>query len=133
MSETVTDAKSVASNKVTFKETVSLPTTGTVSGQVFGDLNGNGKLDGKEVGLAGWIVYVDANNNGQFDPTEQYALTDSKGNYALTLKPGANTIGVEVRGGYYETAPHAIFYKVTVIAGKAIVGDVFGVKAILPA
>ena len=118
VSEVVTDAKSNTSNKVTFSESVSVPPPATVTGEVFDDLYGNGKLDTKETGLSGWIVYVDANGNGQFDPTEQYALTNSNGDYTLTLTPGTYTIDVQVRGGYEETAPHALEYKITVSPGR---------------
>ena len=31
-------------------------TTGTVSGEVFQDINGSGKLDAGETGLSGWIA-----------------------------------------------------------------------------
>ena len=40
----------------------------TISGVKFDDLNANGVLDAGEPGLADQLIYVDLNNNGQFDP-----------------------------------------------------------------
>ena len=40
------------------------PTTGTVSGTVYADANGDGSLDNGEAGLAGQAVYLDVNDDG---------------------------------------------------------------------
>ena len=77
---------------LTWTYTGTSPATGTVSGTVFNDLNGNGKLDSTEKGLANWTVYADANNDGKFESTEAHALTDSAGNYFLTLPAGTYVI-----------------------------------------
>ena len=118
----------------TFVDDVTLTSdaTGGASGTVFNDTNGNGKQDGGDAGLAGWIVYVDSNKNGQFDPGEISTKTDSAGDFNLALKSGTYTISVEIRQGYYETAPHALSYTVTVTAGQTTGGELFGVKPILP-
>jgi len=39
-------------------------------------MNGNGTPDGGEPGLAGWRVYLDTNQNGQWDTDERTAVTD---------------------------------------------------------
>ena len=49
----------------TYQAPTIAPTTGTLSGSVFADLNGNGTRQSNEAGLSGWLVYVDANNYGQ--------------------------------------------------------------------
>ena len=41
---------------------------GSISGQVFNDVNGNGKQDTGDKGLAGITVFLDANNNGCLTP-----------------------------------------------------------------
>jgi hypothetical protein len=110
-----------------------IPTTGTVSGLVFNDTNANGKKDSSESGLSGWMVYVDANNNAQFDPGETYITTSSTGTFSLTLKPGTYTLRVQIRSGFYETAPHALSFTIKVLAGGSISGEDFGVKSIAPA
>jgi hypothetical protein len=118
---------------VNWKFTGTTPAQGTVAGSVFNDANGNGARDTTEKGLAGWMVYVDANNDGQFEPNESYALTDSAGNYKLTLNAGTYTLRVQVRSGFYQTAPHALSFALTIKAGSAITSDLFGVKPISPA
>lgn len=40
---------------------------GTIRGQKWHDLNGNGVKDPGEPGLEGWTIYLDANGNGEFD------------------------------------------------------------------
>ncbi len=43
-------------------------TEGSISGQKWNDLNGDGIKDSEEPGLADWRIYVDENNNGMYDP-----------------------------------------------------------------
>ncbi len=48
-------------------------------------------------GLAGFIVYLDQNNNAARDPGESYQITDSQGNYEFTnLPPGQYVVREEV-------------------------------------
>jgi len=107
------------------------PTTFAVSGSVFKDTTTNGKRDAGEAGMAGWLVYVDGNGNGQYDPGETYVITDSSGNFKMNLKPGTYRLSVQVRQGYYETSPHTLSYTVSV-TNAAIGNKIFGVKAISP-
>ena len=108
------------------------PGPGTVSGTVFNDVNGNGKKDTGDAGLAGWRVYVDANNNGMYDSGETFVLTDSSGNFKLTLPGGTYILSVQLKRGYYQTSPHTLVYNVT-INKNDLAGDIFGVKTISPA
>ena len=41
--------------------------TGTIAGTKYHDLDGDGFRDAGEPGLAGWTIYIDANENGVFD------------------------------------------------------------------
>ncbi len=54
-----------------------LPVDGTVSGLKWSDLNADGDRDSNEPLLAGWTIYVDENNDGQFNPGEPSAVTAS--------------------------------------------------------
>lgn len=106
--------------------------TGKVSGNVFKDTNGNHSQDGGEAGQSGWMVYIDKNNNGQFDVGETSTLTNSSGNWSFTLNTGSYIIRVQVRAGFYQTAPTALKYNPTVTAGGNILNEKFGVRPIAP-
>lgn len=106
-------------------------TTGTVSGGVFRDSNGNGKPDIGEKGIAGLHVFVDGNNNGKLDPTETFTTTNPAGGFTLAVKPGIHTIRVSVPPGFRQTVPGPSGYVVNVQAGKTISGEIFGLKSIL--
>ena len=47
----------------------------TASGKKFEDKNANGTQDSGEPGLAGWRIYVDTNNDGDYDAGEPFAIT----------------------------------------------------------
>jgi uncharacterized delta-60 repeat protein len=57
--------------------------TGTVSGTVFNDRNGDGILQSGEAGLAGRTEFVDYNGNHNPDPGEPTAISDSAGHYTI--------------------------------------------------
>src|SRR5262249_54526085 len=50
-----------------------------IQGTEWDDMNGNGQRDGDEHALAGWTVYLDANQNGRLDPGELSTVTDAQG------------------------------------------------------
>lgn len=108
------------------------PGPGTVSGVVFNDVNGNGKQDVADKALAGWRVYVDTNNNGMFDAGETSVLTDANGKFTLNLPAGTYEVSVQLKRGYYQTAPHTLVYDITINSNK-LTGELFGVKLISPA
>ncbi len=64
--------------------------TGTLSGRIFNDANGNGQFDGGEVGLAGVTVFVDLNDNGVRNSSpvvEPQFVTAADGMYSFTGLP----------------------------------------------
>jgi hypothetical protein len=75
---------------------------GEIRGLKWEDENGNGEVDAGEVGLPGWTIYIDENDNVQFDPGEPSTLTlddnpntcpDETGRYALTgVLPDTHTV-----------------------------------------
>jgi subtilisin-like proprotein convertase family protein len=71
--------------------------TGEIHGTVWQDLNANGLKDSTEGGLAGWTVYIDANNNGRLDPGEPFAITDAAGNYVLSNLPPRGSTAYRIR------------------------------------
>jgi protocatechuate 3,4-dioxygenase beta subunit len=105
---------------------------GTIHGQKFNDLNGNGSLDSGEPGLAGWTIQLDTGADGSVDAT---ATTDASGNYSFTgLAPGtyrvrevpqtgwtqttANPADATVTSGDNVTANFGNFQKITIAGQK---------------
>ena len=75
---------------------------GVVSGTVFNDLNGDGIRQSGEPGLAGVTVYADLSIDGGFEPT---TVTDSNGNYSLTVPEGAVIIRQKLPSGNRQSDP----------------------------
>jgi hypothetical protein len=121
----------VGIDNVQFSE-VALATT-KISGFVFNDANANGTKGSTESNLSGWRVYIDANNNGMYDSGETSVLTDTSGNYSFTFNtPGTYIVSVQLKRGYYQTAPHSLIYTVHA-PGSSVTNAFFGVKTIAPA
>ncbi len=80
---------------------------GEIHGVKFEDLNGNGQKDQGEPGMSGWTIYLDSNNNGQFDLGEISTQTSQNGSYAFTnLMPGQyNVREVLPASGWSQTLP----------------------------
>ena len=93
----------------------------TLSGNVFRDLNSNGTRDSGELGLSGWVVYVDLNNDGKFETNENNKTTDSSGNFSfVSLKAGTYIVRVAPKSGYTQTVPSAGYYTVTIAPGLPV-------------
>jgi photosystem II stability/assembly factor-like uncharacterized protein len=107
----------------------SLVLPGQISGTVWEDANGNGVQDG-EFGRQGWVVYLDANNNGTLDPGEQAVRSVAGGGYRMTgVAPGSYTLRVQVQPHYHQTYPADGSYAVTVAPGGSISGENFGIQS----
>jgi SdrD B-like domain len=99
----------------------------TIAGTVFNDANGNGKRDGGEAGLSGWVVYIDLNHDGKNDDGDPTATSSSTGVYKFTgLSAGTYTLRIVSKSGYHLTDPAAVDYVVTVASMSAIAGKDFG-------
>lgn len=104
--------------------------TGSISGTVFNDLNGNGVQDGGETALSGRTVFIDANSNGVLDPGETSVITDGSGAYIFSaLGPGTYRVTVETDPTEIITAPGAGFYDVPLASGGAVSGRNFGIAS----
>ena len=74
---------------------------GAIQGTVWNDLNKNGVHDSGESGLAGWTVYLDANNNGQLDLNEVSTTTAADGSYSFAnVAPGTYTVREVLQSGW---------------------------------
>ena len=74
---------------------------GEISGMKFSDVDGNGVRDADgadnilgtaddEVGLANWKIFLDQDNDGQWDQGEAFAITGADGKYSLSVIPDAD-------------------------------------------
>lgn len=107
----------------------------TLSGKLFRDDNANGTQDGAETGLPFGTLYLDANNNGQFDLGEQNVQTDIVGNYRFTnLAAGTYTVRLAPLPGMMQTAPlNPNSYTVTLAtATSGVTNRDFGVVVPVP-
>jgi hypothetical protein len=97
----------------------------TLSGLVYNDLNGDGKKQGKEPGLANWTVEL-LNTSGNVVAA---ANTDASGNYSIgQVFPGTFTLVVIVQPGWVQTQPvNPPYYTIQPLSGQNQTGLVFGV------
>jgi uncharacterized delta-60 repeat protein len=98
---------------------VAIDTTGaggTITGTVFSDNNGNHVFNGAESGIAGAAVFIDYNNDGQFDGADVQATADASGHFSFADVPaGRYTVRDEPVAGYTLTAKPMT---VTVVANQ---------------
>jgi len=87
------------------------------SGNVFGDGNGNGALDGGEAGIPGRLVQL---LNADTLAVVASTSTDAAGNYSLTAGVGRFVVRVTAPAGFVQTTPNAP--AVTTTSGLATAG-----------
>jgi hypothetical protein len=99
--------------------------TGSVSGQVYVDTNGDGLQQTGEPPLAGATVYLDANNNGSFDTGELTTVTGSDGKFSFSgMAAGTYHVRAITPAGYVATGSASA--DVTLTAGQQATGTSFG-------
>ncbi len=81
--------------------------SGTISGSIYNDVNGNGIRDLNETGVSGRIVYDDTNDDGKRELYEPFAKTDSHGNFKLLSMAGnrLHHVRQDLPGGWRQTSP----------------------------
>ncbi len=91
-----------------------------ICGVKFHDLNGNGKQDAGEPGLASWLIEVkDASGN-----LVSWALTDENGRYCITVPaPGTYTVAEQVQPGWTPTTPPAVTVTIPPAASNVNFGN----------
>jgi len=79
---------------------------GEIHGSLFVDADGDGLRDPGEPAHAGVTVFLDTNNNGQFDLDEPSQVTDADGVYGFTgLRPGDYAVREVLTQDYQQTSP----------------------------
>jgi len=75
--------------------------TGTISGVLWNDDDGDGVKDSGEAATGVRSVFIDANGNGKFDAGEKAVNSDSQGKYSFTgLKAGTYKVSRVFPSGY---------------------------------
>jgi hypothetical protein len=95
--------------------------TASISGQVFADGNGDGIKGVDAIGLSGWKVYIDLNNNGSFDTGDIVSTTDHLGKFSFTgLAAGTYKVKIVQQTGWKLTtsATLSITVSTTAVSGK---------------
>ena len=109
-------------------ETVPIATS-EIGGNVFDDLDKSQGRSGSEPGLAGWVVYLDQNNNATLDPDERRSSTDANGDYTFArLADATYTVREVLPYGWMQTSPGGPDYRyvVTLATGELVSGRDFG-------
>jgi len=102
-----------------------LSQTALISGNVFNDANGDKTKNSGEAGLAGVTVYLDLDNNGEFDFFDVKTTTDAKGNYQFAAPFGTFVIRETAPNGFTQTTP---VLTLTVSKGQISTGNNIGNK-----
>ncbi|MBS4029052.1 MAG: hypothetical protein KGZ58_10510, partial [Ignavibacteriales bacterium] len=93
---------------------------GSVSGQVFHDIDGDSVKDESEPSLMNWKIRI------SFGTRTDSLLTDADGNYFLGgLAPGQLTISAEISSGWIAIYPPSGVYVITISSGDSITGKNF--------
>lgn len=103
--------------------------TAELRGSVWQDGNADGVRDAGDLGLADWIAYVDADGDGQFNPSVDLLndTTDEDGEFTIRgVLPGDYTVLVQAPSGAWVISP-ADGYDRTVGASEVVTGLDFSV------
>ena len=80
--------------------------SGEISGAVWSDSNSDGIQQAEEIGLQGWVVFVDTNATEQFEPPEPFGITDSLGRFLIEdLDVGTYQLYQVLQPGWESTHP----------------------------
>lgn len=101
--------------------------TGEIRGRKWQDADGDGIQDSGEAGLAGLTIYLDQDNDGQFDPGELSTLTEADGQYRFRdLTAGDYTVREVLPIDARSTFPVDGRYELTLSVGEIREGIDFG-------
>lgn len=103
-----------------------IPASGSISGYNINDLNGNGKWDTGEKGLASWTIRLaGTSNDGSYITKE--TLTDAMGFYKFDNIPaGTYTVREKLKRGFVSTGSSAL--RILLEAGKNSIRNNFTVR-----
>jgi hypothetical protein len=76
-----------------------------ICGAKWHDSDGDSEYDDDEQVIEGWRIYIDEDENGQFDAGEPNDITDSNGNYVLMVPAGSHVVAEEAKSCWEQTCP----------------------------
>jgi hypothetical protein len=95
----------------------------SISGTVMRDVDNDGVADAEDPRIGGWIVFIDANNDGKLSAGEQSAVTASDGTYTIAgVGSGTQRLRQVLPSGFTEKARPA---DVATSSGNNITGANF--------
>ena len=100
----------------------------SIAGVKFHDLDGDGMRDAGEPGLAGWLIYLDANGNNMLDANERGTITDADGLYSFgSLADGTYRVREVSQVGWEQTTANpADLVVAATTSGQVFAGGDFG-------
>jgi hypothetical protein len=109
--------------------------SGSISGNLFRDTNGNGIKDAGESAVGGRTVWIDLDNDKIVDANEQRTTTNQNGNYTLGgLGVGTYKVRQTIPAGWAQTIPlNGFGTNVTLASGQNATGRNFGSRPIVGA
>ncbi|QDT12098.1 cadherin domain-containing protein [Planctomycetes bacterium K23_9] len=91
-----------------FEQLESRQLLASLAGEVWADANSDGVHDASEVAVIDARVYIDSNDDRQFNANERFTRTDSLGQYTLDrLAAGSHVVRVDFMPGQAQTSPLA--------------------------
>jgi len=82
------------------------PPPAIIQGMKWHDINGDGKIDSGEPGLAGVTIFLDLNDNGVREENEPRQITNEQGRYIFSgLEAGTYVVREVVPADYQQTYP----------------------------
>ena len=98
----------LAPGQVDLTRDAGLVAPASVSGVAYNDRDAGGTRDATEPGIAGWQVFLDANDNGLLDAGERSTTTSATGAYSFTgVVLGTYAVRVVPDGAWVQTTPGA--------------------------
>lgn len=93
--------------------------SGSISGRMFNDTNGDGIQESGEAPLVGWGCFIDFNNDDVFDGSDVRVFADANGNYSFNnLAPGTYHIVQNTPAGWQRIVPSTMPYVVTLTSSN---------------
>ena len=104
--------------------------SGSISGTLFNDDDGDGKFDSDESVTGARQVYIDANGNGRLDSGEKTTTSSSSGKYTFSgLGKGTYKVSRVFPSGYKLSNNDTGYVNATVASGQKISGVNLGTEA----